>query len=200
MRKSGTKIAILLCFAVSVLMFLSACSINVDDKDKKNEKVDIQTPFANLKVDSSPKAVDNGIPVYPGAHLRPAEKDGDNHSANVNIGALGFGLKVIAAEYETNDSPEKVKAFYEDKMKQFGTPLVCKGHSGDGGDVHINSHGNDKKLSCDDTNGDGWEIKTGTGDNEHLVSIQPNGSGTRFGTVYIQTHGKNDDKDKKETL
>jgi hypothetical protein len=179
----------------SLVLGLAACSIDVNDKDKKNEKVDIKTPFANLKVDSSEKAADNGIPVYPGAHLRPAEKDGDNHSANINIGAMGFGLKVIAAEYETNDPPEKVKAFYEDKMKHFGAVLVCNGHSG-GSDVHMSMHGDDKdkdkKLSCSDTHGDGWEIKTGNDDNQHLVSIEPNGSGTRFGTVLVQTRGDHD--------
>ena len=46
------------------------------------------------------------------------------------------------------------------------------------------------KLSCKDTHGDGWEIKAGTSENEHLVSIEPHGSGTRFGTVLVQTHGK----------
>jgi hypothetical protein len=197
MKNLSAKITAAIAISVAAfgLLLLGGCSVNVDDKDKKNEKVDIQTPFANLKVDSSEKSADNGIPVYPGAHLRPADKDGDNHAANINIGAMGFGLKVIAAEYETNDSPEKVKAFYEDKMKAYGTMLVCKGHSSGNSDVKINTHknGDDKKLSCDDTSGDGWEIKTGTGDNEHLVSIEPNGSGTRFGTVLVQTHGGNKD-------
>ncbi len=174
----------------SIVLLLGACSISVDDKDKKNEKVDIKTPFANLKVDSSEKSADNGIPVYPGAHLRPPDKDGDNHSANVNLGAMGFGLKVIAAEYETSDSPEKVKAFYEDKMKHFGSVLICSGHSG-GSDVHFSKNKNDDgKLTCSDTSGNGWEIKAGTSDDEHLVSIEPNGSGTRFGTVLVQTKGK----------
>jgi hypothetical protein len=176
----------------SLLLLLGACSIDVDDKDKKNEKVDIKTPFANLKVDSSEKAADNGIPVYPGAHLRPKE-NGDSHSANIDIGAVGFGLKVIAAEYDTDDSPAKVKAFYQDKMKAFGNVLVCNGHSGSS-DVHISSHkdDDDKKLSCSDSHGDGWEVKAGSSDNEHLVSIEPHGSGTRFGTVLVQTHGKED--------
>jgi hypothetical protein len=209
MNSSVARVSIGLVVAASAVMLVTACRINVDDKDKKNQKVDIQTPFANLKVDSSDKSVDNGIPVYPGAHLRAAEKDGDNHSANINIGAMGFGLKVIAAEYETGDAPEKVKAFYEDKMKSFGSTLICKGHDNgsgvqvNGSDVHVNGHkdGDDKKLDCSDASGDGWEIKTGTGDNEHLVSIEPNGSGTRFGTVLIQTHGKSSDKDeKKDTL
>lgn len=194
MTNSSLRITVALSTIAFGLLLVGGCSINVDDKDKKNEKVDIKTPFANLKVDSSDKSGDNGIPVYPGAHLRPADKDGDNHAANINIGAMGFGLKVIAAEYETSDSPEKVKAFYDDKMKAFGTTLVCKGH-GSGSDVKINTHknDNDKKLTCDDTSGDGWEIKAGTSDNERLVSIEPNGSGTRFGTVLVETRGGSKD-------
>ena len=185
------KISLALVIASVAALLLAACSISVDDKDKKNAKVDIQTPLANLKVNTDEKsATDNGIPVYPGAHLRPAE-NGDNHAANVNIGAMGFGLKVVAAEYETDDSPEKVKAFYQDKMKTFGDVLVCSGHDG-GSDVHINAKGDSgsAKLSCKGTHGDGWEIKAGTSEDEHLVSIEPHGSGTRFGTVLIQTHGK----------
>ncbi|MGB8768679.1 MAG: hypothetical protein WCC92_03625 [Candidatus Korobacteraceae bacterium] len=189
MSKVATRFSLALVMA-SLALLLAACSINVDDKDKKNEKVDIQTPFANLKVNTGDKAADNGIPVYPGAHLRPAD-NGDNHSANINIGAVGFGLKVIAAEYETDDSPEKVKAFYQDKLKAFGDVLVCNGHSG-GSDVHVGKQGDqqDQKLTCKGTHGDGWELKTGTNDDEHLVSIEPHGSGTRFGTVLIRTHGK----------
>ncbi len=187
MRNMTTKILWTLLVS-SLALFLASCSIHVDDKDKKNEKVDIQTPFASLKVDTNADSANNGIPVYPGAHLRPKDNE-DGHTANVNIGGPGFGLKVIAAEYETDDSPEKVKAFYEDKMKNFGEVLVCSGHSG-GSDVRVNSKGDDEKLSCKGTHGDGWEIKAGNSGNEHLVSIEPRGSGTRFGTVLIQTHGK----------
>ena len=183
------KISFALALASVAVLSLAACSISVDDKDKKNAKVDIQSPLGNIKVNTDEKAAtDNGIPVYPGAHLRPTE-NGDNHAANVNIGAMGFGLKVVAAEYETDDSPEKVKVFYQDKMKTFGDVLVCSGHSG-GSDVHIDSKGEDTKLSCKGAHGDGWEIKAGTSENEHMVSIEPRGSGTRFGTVLVQTHGK----------
>ena len=195
MNKNIFRQCSVIVLAAVFLLLIGACSVSVDDKDKKNEKVNIETPFANLKVDSSEKAADNGIPVYPGAHLRPADGN-DNHSANINLGAVGFGLRVIAAEYETDDPPDKVKSFYEEKMKKFGSTLTCKGHSG-GSDVNAGissgwEHRKDKddKLTCSDSSGEGWEIKAGTSDDEHLVSIEPHGSGTRFGTVLVQTHGK----------
>src|ERR1700690_818581 len=111
MKNMTTKIFLALAVS-SIALFLASCSIKVDDKDKKNEKVDIQTPFASLKVDTDATSADNGIPVYPGAHLRARDKDDkDSHAANLSIGGPGFGLKVVAAEYETDDSPEKVKTF-----------------------------------------------------------------------------------------
>jgi hypothetical protein len=182
-------------FATAVAAFLLttlllACSIHVDDKDKDAKKVDIQTPLANLKVDTSENSVDNGIPVYPGATPRP-EENGDKHRANVNIGAMGFGIKVVAAEYVTPDSPDKVKTFYIDKLKKYGNVLECKGTGGDhGANGHWNGDEADKPVTCGDTSGDGWELKTGTNHNQHLVAIKPDGSGTRFGTVLVQIHGK----------
>lgn len=177
--------------AAALTMLLAACSIHVDDKDKEAKKVDIKTPLADLKVDTSSASTDNGIPVYPGATLRAAEGD-NNHRANVNIGAMGFGVKVIAVEYLTPDSPEKVKAFYTDKLKQWGNVLVCRGTGGDHGsksDWNSMDDGN-KPVSCGDSHGDGWELKTGTNNNQHLVAIQSDGLGTRFGTVFVQIHGK----------
>jgi hypothetical protein len=170
-------------------LWLTGCSIQVSDKDKDKQKVDIQTPIANLKVDTSPQSVDNGIPVYPGAKPREADKDGDKHRANVNIGGLGFGLKVIAAEYTTPDTPEKVKSFYTDQLKQFGSVLVCQGHSSEDG-PSFNGKDEDEKLTCKDAHGSGWELKVGTQRDQHIVAIQPDGSGTRFGTVLVQIHGK----------
>jgi hypothetical protein len=194
MRLHAIRTSVLVLTALAGVLLVASCRIDVkDDKEKKNGKVDIQTPFANIKVDSGEKAVDNGIPVYPGAHLRPSDGN-DNRSANINLGAAGFGLKVIAAEYESDDPPEKVKSFYEDKMKRFGQVLVCNGKSGSS-DVHIAVHkkdDNDKKLDCSDSHGEGWEIKAGTSDNEHVVGIEPHGSGTRIGTVLVQMRGDKD--------
>ena len=189
MKSLNQSLVVFACAACLILL-LTACSIKVDDKDREAKKVDIQTPVANLQVDTSSASTDNGIPVYPGATPRP-EENGDKHRANVNIGAMGFGIKVIAAEYVTPDSPAKVKTYYLDKLKKFSNVLECRGT---GGDDNLNGHWNDnegdKPVSCGNTKGEGWELKTGTNHNQHVVAIKPDGSGTRFGTVLIQMHGK----------
>jgi len=187
--KTVTRTLTLALVAAVLAMLLAACTIKVDDKDKDAKKVDIQTPLANLKVDTSEASTDNGIPVYPGATPRP-EENGDKHRANVNIGAMGFGLKVIAAEYNTPDSPEKVKAFYVEKLKKWGDVLECRGTGGDDTDVHLGKDDGDQKLTCKDSKGDGWEIKVGTRNNQRVVGIRPDGPGTRFGTALVQIHGK----------
>jgi hypothetical protein len=176
--------------SAALSMFLAGCSVHVDDKDKEAKKVDIQTPLANMKVETSEASTDNGIAIYPGATPRP-EENGDKHRANVNISAMGFGIKVIAAEFNTPDSPDKVKVFYLDKLKKFGNVLECKGTGGHSGeDGKWNDEGGDKPVSCSGASGEGWELKTGTNHNQHLVAIKPDGSGTRFGTVLVQIHGK----------
>lgn len=60
---------------------------------------------------------DTGLPVYPGAKLKPNSNDGDHKSANVNLSAFGFGLKVVATEYESDDAPGKIIAYYQDQLK-----------------------------------------------------------------------------------
>jgi hypothetical protein len=183
--QSNILLALLACTGI---LLLAGCSVRVDDKDKDKAKVDIQTPFASLKVDTSPESTDNGIPVYPGAKPRHADDNGDRHRANVNIGGANFGIKVVAAEFDTPDSPEKVKSFYLDKLKKYGDVLECKGHSNSEG-YKTNGDG-DQKLTCGDSHGSGWELKVGTKHDQHLVAIEPDGGGTRFGTVLVQIHGK----------
>jgi hypothetical protein len=186
---SAAMKASLLIVALASLFLLGACSIKVDDKDKEAKKVDIKTPLADIKVDTSAASTDNGIPVYPGATLRPAEGD-NNHRANVNIGAFGFGVKVVAVEYQTPDSPDKVKAFYLDKLAKYGKVLECNGSDGDDNVDYGNNKDLDKPVTCKGNKGDGVELKTGTNGNQHLVAIKSDGSGSRFGTVLVQIHGK----------
>lgn len=185
--------SILICFAIT-LMLSMACSINVKkEKDGKEKQVDINTLIGGIHVSKDASAQDIGIPVYPGAQLRE-KQDGDDKSANVNISGFGFQLKVVALEYETSDSPEKVLAYYKDQLKKYGDVLQCHTSS-----LHVNTggkkwHDNDSHaLTCEGDSGSDTELKVGTRDNQHIVAVESSGGGSNFSLVYVRTHGKDAD-------
>jgi len=93
------------------ILLLSACSINVKkEKDGQDKQVDISTPVGGIHVSKGVNPEDVGIAVYPGATLKE-QGNGENKSANVNLSSFGYGLRVVALEYESTDSPEKVVGF-----------------------------------------------------------------------------------------
>ena len=176
------------------LALLPACSVNVKDHgDDGNSKVDINTPVGGIHVDENADARDAGLPVYPGARLKPKSTDGDSKSANVNLSAFGYGLKVVALEYESDDPPGKVIAFYQDQLKKYGNVLQCHGRRFKvdddvpviGGKKGYVVGGN---LKCDsDDSGKTVELKAGTDDNQHIVSVDPEGKGSDFAIVWVAT-------------
>ena len=175
--------------AVVALALLAGCSIKEGRTESGEKKVDIQTPFAHLKVNTEVDPKDTGLPVYPGAQRVPGT-DSDKHSANVSISSSEFGLKVVAIKFQTNDPPQKVVDFYRDKMKVFGGKFVeCEKQKGF---VTYSERGDDdKELSCSKGgSGDSIELKAGTPERQHIVAVKPNGSGSEFALVYVQKHGK----------
>ena len=182
--------------AVIALVLLPACSINVKkNEDGEDKKVDVETPVGGIHVSKDADVRDVGLAVYPGARKKQKDSSGDEKSANVNISRPGFGVKVVAVEYLSDDSPDKLIAYYRDQLKEYGSVLECH-TSKHGSDVEVNkmSHPDrkeSKKLTCDnDDSGKTVELKVGTEDNQHIVAVEPQGKGSSFALVYVQTHGK----------
>jgi hypothetical protein len=153
--------------------------------------VDIQTPLGSMKISEQVQASDTGLSVYPGSRLAEKFSDGDNDRANVNISTSAFGLKLAVVKYESDDSPEKLLAYYRNEMKKFGSVLECQGS-----DLHIGAHMGDKakkesgQLSCDkEEHGNYVELKVGSENNQHIVAIKPRSKGSEFALVYVRTHG-----------
>jgi hypothetical protein len=184
-------------FACAAVLVLSACSINVKKNENGEEKkVDIETPVGGLHVSKNADVRDVGLPVYPGARLKQKDSGGDEKSANVNISSGFFGLKVVALEYESDDPPEKLIAYYTDQLKKYGNVLECHRSSHDD-DIHMNpGHSKDsKQLKCEgDNKGNKVELKVGAEDNQHIVAVEPGekGKGSTFALVYLQTRGSKD--------
>jgi hypothetical protein len=181
---------------VVALIVLPACSINVKDKNKEGEKrVDIETPMGGIHVNEQPDIRDTGLSVYAGARPAPKENGEDKKAANVNINGPGFTLKVVAAEFESDDSPDKIIAYYNKELQKFGKPIECHG-SWNGGGRNVGDHKKDgsKPVACDDHgSGESVELKVGTEDNQHIVAVKPNGKGTHFALVYVRTRSEKDE-------
>ena len=182
------------CFAVCAvgilaILFLPACSINVKDKKEGNDaKVDIHTPIGALHVNEGADVRDTGLALYPGAKPAPKDDSSDKKSANVNLSFGGFGLKVVAAEFVSDDSSTKVLDFYNKELQHFGKPIECHG-KWNGGDVNVNTDdkkGLSKPVSCRESSGESTELKVGTEGNQHIVAVKPDAKGTRFALVYVR--------------
>lgn len=189
------------CLAIpatlGALALLLACSINVKDHgDDGASKVDISTPVGGIHVDENADVRDTGLPVYPGARAKSKSDDGDKKSANVNLSAFGYGLKVVALEYESDDPPSKIIAYYQDQLKKYGNVLQCHTSGGNSYQINGKTNGYTAKgpLRCDsDDNGKTVELKVGTEDNQHIVSVDPQGKGSDFAIVWVRVRGKEGD-------
>lgn len=173
--------------AMTVLVISTACSVNVKkDGSGEDKNVDINTPLGGIHVNTNADPRDTGLSVYAGARAKKKGDSGDEKSANVNISSSWGGVKVVAVEYESDDPPNKLIAYYKNELKKYGNVLECR----TSGDFH-EPHGDSDELKCEGNNkGDRVELKVGSKSNQHVVSVKPQGKGSDFALVYVRTSGK----------
>ena len=194
---SGALRALLLSGSLFVALWvLPACSIDAKNKDKNGEAhVDIKSPVGDLHVSEEADIRDAGLTIFPGAKPAPKDDSDDKKSANVNLSLPGFSLKVVAAEFLSDENPDKIIAYYDKELQKYGKPIQCHG-AWSGGHVQ-SSPGKEEgsqPVSCKNSgSGNSVELKVGTEGNQHLVAVKPNNSGTRFALVYVRMHAGKDE-------
>jgi len=174
---------------------LPACSIHANDNAKNGEKqVDIKSPMGDLHVSEQADIRDAGLTLYPGAKPAPKDDSDDKKSANVNLSVPGFKLKVVAAEFTSDDTPDKVIAYYDKELHKYGKPIQCHGGWKAGHKDFDSKDELSKPVSCGSNGrGDSVELKVGTEGDQHIVSVKPNSQGSRFALVYVRIHTGSDD-------
>lgn len=186
-RSRGLVIATV--FAAAAIVALTACSIS-HNKSEKGEEVTIKTPAGGIDVHDSADPKQIGLAIYPKS--RP-HHDNDKDSGSVNMDM--FGMKLVVASFDTDDSPDKVADFYSKEVKKYGSVLQCKANG-----IRFNPHSNDE-WGCEHgeatdikaaATGGGLELKAGSKTNMHIVAVKPNGGGTEYALVYLRTPGKGD--------
>jgi hypothetical protein len=179
---------------------LVGCTVD-SHKQGDGDNVKIATPFGgmSIKTDDSAVAVGTGLPTYPGAQVvkKHVKDNKDNGAADINMSFGGFQLRVKAISYRTSDSPNEVLAFYRKGLARFGTVIQCSGHqpvgtptrTPDGLDCSDDNENNKAKLKMNEDFSDKIELKAGSKQHQHLVTIDADGSGTKFGLVALDLPG-----------
>ena len=176
--------------ALAALLPLAGCRVYNSHANGQHD-VDIATPFGGLKVktDQAGEGAATGISVYPGAV--PEHKHGeDSGSADVEMSFGKFQLRVKAASYLTDDSTEKVTAFYHNDLKRYGEVLTCAGNTPVGQPtttlqgLTCNDDSGGKHVHID--KGDGVQLKTGSPRHQHIVGIEQKDGRTHLDLVALE--------------
>lgn len=185
---AAAKLAALAVVCGGLCFNVSSAAQEKSDKEASGGKGNIG---AGIYFNAEAGAKDVGLPVYPGA--RPhKEKDDDSESVKMGLWGGSFGFKLAVVKLESNDSPQKVAAFYKKALAKYGTVLDCSDASSQPSQKDESS----KKLTCEGDKPDPGKMtfKSGTKEKQHVVGIEPNGSGSVFQLVYVESP----DSDKKK--
>lgn len=193
--------ALVVLLGAALLLSITGCDMQVQKSESgEDKKVAIKTPFGELKAQNETDPKDTGLPVYPNSQRKPS-KDDDKGSANVQISGL-FGLKVAVVTYVSDDSPEKVAAWYREQMKGMGNFIECAGREKGGEGVTWSGKDDDldEPVRCEKQEGKAGgrrvvELKSGTQGNQRVVAIstrEDGKDGTEFALVRVvlREHGE----------
>jgi len=135
-----------------------------------------------------------GLPIYPGA--RPhKDKSDDTQAAQLGLWGRDSGFRLVIVKLESKEAPSKVGAFYRKALEKYGKVTSCPDSSAKASDKQKNKN---KDLSCDDDDSPEpgeVELKAGTKESQHIVAIEPNGTGTSFSLLYVEAKGSDSHKE-----
>lgn len=181
---------------VLLVLPLTGCRVHSHRGSDGGKDVDIATPLGGLSVKTDSATVQRklGLPLYPAA-MPEQRKGDDNSSADVDMNFGAFHLRVLAMGFTSADAPDKVEAFYRTALSQYSDVITCRNHQPVGkpertglgltcaDDNHVHAG---KAHEVDADSDSDLELKAGSKSRQHIVSLQPQGTGTKFGLVALE--------------
>lgn len=192
----GSRPSALAGIALAGITALAAISLMGQEKAQKDTSKDkelsvtVQGPEtdAGLIVSARATAKELGLPIYPGSMPhKDQDKDNDSPAAKLGLWGTSFGFKLVVLKMESKDAPRKVADYYQKALAKYGTVLDCTNAARPQRAKDENS----EKLTCDDKPETGGMLfKAGTKEKQHIVGVQPNGTGTVFQLLYVEARGE----------
>ena len=108
------------------------------------------------------------------------KKDKNNGAADVNMSFGSFQLRVKAASYRTQDSPDQVTAFYRKALGRYGDVIQCQNDKPVGTPTRTAEgltcdNEKDNHVYVNDDESGKLELKAGSKQHQHIVAIDPDG-------------------------
>jgi len=144
---------------------------------------------AGLIISARATAKEVGLPIYPGSiPHKDQDKDNDSPAAKLGLWGTSFGFKLVVLKMESKDAPRKVADYYQKALVKYGTVLDCTNAARPQQAKDENS----EKLTCGDDKPEpgGMLFKAGTKEKQHIVGVQPNGTGAVFQLLYLESRGE----------
>ncbi len=182
-RISVSSLARAICMCALLSFALPFWAQENTDKHKDKSEINL-----SLGADKNVTAKDIGLAIYPGA--RPHKDQGKDDSSAAQLWAWynNSGFKLVVLKFESDDSPDKISAFYRKQLGKYGEVLDCSASSQKTNKTAKNSP---HKLTCDDDEvqmkAGHFQYKAGTKEEQHLVAIEPNGAGSVFHLLYVKS-------------
>lgn len=185
-EKGRTKVWVLVAGMTLAASSLAGAQTKADKADSRKDA----DSGIRFRLEVSEKEI--GLPIYPGAKPHKDDK-GDSPAANIGLWGSSFGFKLVVLKMETPDAPAKVAAFYQKALAKYGKVLDCTNPQ-----AKSDAQGTKKAsstITCDDTPETGAMLfKSGTRGKQHIVGIEPNGQGSVFQMVLLDTRGIDTDE------
>ena len=191
----GSRPSALAGIALAGITALAAISLMGQEKAQKDTSKDkelsvtVQGPEtdAGLIVSARATAKELGLPIYPGSiPHKDQDKDNDSPAAKLGLWGTSFGFKLVVLKMESKDAPSKVAEYYRRALAKYGTVLDCTNAR-----PQQAKDERSEKLTCGDDKPEtgGMLFKAGTKEKEHIVGVQPNGTGAVFQLLYVEARG-----------
>jgi hypothetical protein len=192
---------------IQSVLLVATMTIGIAGVARAGETAQLSTPKhfgAGIDVRTQPRVEDTGLPLYPGAVVERSERDEKgreelNDGVNFDLWFGGFGLKLVVVKLKTDDSAEKVSAYYRNALAKYGEILDCSDNTTTARRNERRKDGDKSaKLTCDDFNtikakrGDGEFYKSGIKQKQYGVAIQSQGDGAKFQLLHFEKRGNDD--------
>ncbi len=170
--------------AIAAVPLLCGCSVDVRrDTDGLTTDVAVRSPLGNVTVESDPDTPpDTGLTVHPGA--RPSS-DRHTSNANVSLDSATFGVTIAAATFEDDEPPRALVDFYRQDLARYGAVTECRG------DVQFPKRGNGSPFCRPKASESQTQLVVGSESDHRIAAIRPQGSGSKFALLHIQTDLEN---------